>query len=300
MTTHNSLSILIYHRVLARPDWLFPEQMHAERFRQHLTLLSRWFKVLPLIDALQQLNMGCLPPRAAAITFDDGYADNAEVALPLLQQFGLTATFFIASGFLDGGQMWNDAVIDMVRHTMVDSLNLSRCGFGRFDLRTPELRRAAIDTLLSKLKHLPPAERMSRVRSMTRHFTPTMLSTDQLLALHHGGMDIGAHTISHPILNAIETADARIEIAGGRRQLERIIQAPVRLFAYPNGKFGQDYEQCHVELVKSLGFEGAVSTAWGSAQPDGDRFQLPRFTPWDRSSGRFLLRMVHNSFRRAA
>jgi peptidoglycan/xylan/chitin deacetylase (PgdA/CDA1 family) len=299
MNSHTPLSILIYHRVLAKPDWLFPEQMHAHRFRQHLALLSRWFNVLPLADALQQLRLGSLPPRAVAITFDDGYADNAEVALPLLQQFGMSATFFIASGFLDGGQMWNDAVIDMVRHAVTDSLNLSRCGFGRIDIRTPEMRRAAIDTLLRALKHLPPAERLSRVKSMTRHFTPTMLSTDQLLALHRGGMDIGAHTISHPILNAIDAAEARLEIAGGRRQLERIIQAPVRLFAYPNGKIGQDFDLRHVELVKSMGYEGAVTTAWGTAQADGDLFQLPRFTPRDRSSSSFLLRMVHNRFRRA-
>lgn len=300
MSIQTSLSILIYHRVLAKPDWLFPDQMHARRFSQHLQLLARWFHVLPLCDALLQLKHGTLPPRAAAITFDDGYADNVEVALPLLQQVGLPATFFIASGFLDGGQMWNDAIIDMVRHAAADSLNLSRCGLGRFDIRTPALRRAAIDALLAALKHLPPAERLARVKAMTRHFTPTMLSTDQLLALHRGGMDIGAHTISHPILNAISDTDARVEIAGGRRQLERIIQAPVRLFAYPNGKLGDDYGARHVSLVRTLGFEGAVTTAWGAAQPELDPFQLPRFTPWDRSSSRFLLRMVHNSFRRAA
>jgi peptidoglycan/xylan/chitin deacetylase (PgdA/CDA1 family) len=300
MSIQNSLSILIYHRVLAKPDWLFPEQMHARRFGQHLQLLSRWFHVLPLCEAIQQLRHACMPPRAAAITFDDGYADNAEVALPLLQQFGLPATFFIASGFLDGGQMWNDAVIELVRNATSDSLNLSRCGFGHFDIRTPAERRATIDALLTALKHLPPADRLARVKSMTRHFTPTMLSTDQLLALHRGGMDIGAHTISHPILNAISDTDARVEIAGGRRQLERIIDAPVRLFAYPNGKLGHDFGPQHVALVRSLGFEGAMTTAWGAAQLDSDPFQLPRFTPWDRSNSRFLLRMVHNSFRRAA
>ncbi|MES2759536.1 MAG: polysaccharide deacetylase family protein [Pseudomonadota bacterium] len=290
------LSILIYHRVLAGPDPLFPEQVDARRFEQHMRLLNRWFTVIPLAEAVRRLAERSLPPRAACITFDDGYADSAQVALPILQRHGVSATFFVASGFLDGGCMWNDAVIEVVRHAPGDRINLGRAGFGILDIGCPLRRRAVIDMLIAALKYLPPEERIERVKRMAQRFTPTMLSSDQLIALHRAGMEIGAHTISHPILASISNAAARAEIAGGRARLQDIIQHKVALFAYPNGKPGQDFEERHAAMLRSQGFDGAVTTAWGAARAGTDPFYLPRFTPWDRDDGRFLLRMVRNLF----
>jgi peptidoglycan/xylan/chitin deacetylase (PgdA/CDA1 family) len=157
-------------------------------------------------------------------------------------------------------------------------------------------RRAVIDMLIDTLKYLPPAERIDRIKRMARRFTPTMLSSDQLIALHRAGMEIGAHTVSHPILASISNAEARAEIAGGRARLQDIIQADVAMFAYPNGKPGQDFEERHAAMLRSQGFVGAVTTAWGAARAGTDPFYLPRFTPWDRGDGRFLLRMARNLF----
>ena len=84
---------------------------------------------------------------------------------------------------------------------------------------------------------------------------------------------------------------ARNDIASGKRRLEDLIQSPVTLFAYPNGKAGRDYGPRHVEIVKSSGFEAAVATDPGAARADSDPFQLPRFTPWERDRLRFLLRI---------
>jgi peptidoglycan/xylan/chitin deacetylase (PgdA/CDA1 family) len=290
------LSILIYHRVLAGPDPLFPEQVDARRFEQQMRLVNRWFRVIPLTEAVRRLAERSLPPRAACITFDDGYADSAAVALPILQRHGVSATFFVASGFLDGGCMWNDAVIEVVRNAPGERLNLGRAGFGVLDIGCPVRRRAVIDMLIDTLKYLPPAERIDRIKRMARRFTPTMLSSDQLIALHRAGMEIGAHTVSHPILASISNAEARAEIAGGRARLQDIIQADVAMFAYPNGKPGQDFEERHAAMLRSQGFVGAVTTAWGAARAGTDPFYLPRFTPWDRGDGRFLLRMARNLF----
>ncbi|MEG1327567.1 MAG: polysaccharide deacetylase family protein, partial [Janthinobacterium sp.] len=88
-----ALSILIYHRVLARSDPLFPGEVDAVLFERQLRLLKRFYTPMPLADAVQRLQDGSLPPRAACITFDDGYADNAQVALPLLRRHGMHATF---------------------------------------------------------------------------------------------------------------------------------------------------------------------------------------------------------------
>ncbi|MDB5935874.1 MAG: carbohydrate esterase family protein [Massilia sp.] len=290
------LSILIYHRVLSGPDPLFPEQVDARRFEQQMRLVNRWFNVIPLTEAVQRLRDRSLPARAACITFDDGYADSASVALPILQRHRISATFFVASGFLDGGCMWNDAVIEAVRNAPGDRLNLGRAGFGVLDIGCPVRRRAVIDMLIAALKYLPPAERIDRIKRMARRFTPTMLGCDQLIALHRAGMEIGAHTVSHPILASISNAEARAEIAGGRARLQDIIQAEVAMFAYPNGKPGQDFEERHAAMLRSQGFTGAVTTAWGAARAGTDPFYLPRFTPWDRGDGRFLLRMARNLF----
>lgn len=297
------LSILIYHRVLAEPDPLFPGEVDRALFERQLRLLKRFYTVLPLPLAVQRLHEGSLPPRAACITFDDGYADNAEHALPLLQQFGLHATFFIATGYLNGGQMWNDCVIDAVRHSQDTTLDLRDLGLDCLPLASLAQRRAAIEHVLGKLKYLPFEQRQRlaldirrRAGGAMRTMAPAMLTTFQLQRLHAAGMGIGAHTVSHPILAAMSDRAARNDIANGKRELEQLVQAPVTLFAYPNGKAGRDYGPAHMEIVKSLGFTAALATDWGVARPGAglDLFQLPRFTPWDKGRLAFLWRLRQN------
>ena len=118
------LSVLIFHRVLREPDPLFSSEVCARRFDALLGWVKLWFNVLPLDEAAQRLAQGTLPARAACLTFDDGYADNHDVALPLLRQHGLPCSFFIATGFLNGGRMWNDTLIEAVRCCRLASLDL--------------------------------------------------------------------------------------------------------------------------------------------------------------------------------
>ena len=131
----NRLSILIYHRVLPRRDPLFPEEGHAEDFDRHMEQLAGCFRIMPLSDAIQGLRRGSLPARAASITFDDGYADNAEVALPILKKHGISATFFVAASFIDGGRMWNDAVIELIRHASAGIIDPAVWGWGNSRLK---------------------------------------------------------------------------------------------------------------------------------------------------------------------
>ena len=297
------LSILIYHRVLPQRDPLFPGEVDAADFDRQIVLLKKCFNIIPLPDAVKALRNGTLPPRAASITFDDGYADNAEVALPILRKHRVPATFFIATGFLDGGRMWNDTVIELVRNASGHSLDLEKNGMGRFDIATTPQRQQTISALLGKLKYLPPAVRQSRIDSMCDHLriplpSNLMMTTSQVKAIHDAGMDIGGHTVHHPILASLDQAEAIKEIAAGKDALEAIIRAPVRLFAYPNGKPMQDYLHPHVEIVKALGFDAAVSTAWGAADAESDVYQLPRFTPWDKRQWRFVTHMARNFFRK--
>jgi peptidoglycan/xylan/chitin deacetylase (PgdA/CDA1 family) len=276
----NRLSILIYHRVLARPDPLLPSLPDIRRFDRQMALLKRCFHVLPLSEAIIQLEQERLPARAACITFDDGYADNAEYALPVLTRHGLSATFFIASGYLNGGQMWNDDVIDHVRHTVQG---------------TPAQQQRAIDELLLQLKYLPYEERLAAARKLAPpRWDQLMMRSDQVQELLAAGMEIGAHTHRHPILAAIPDDQAYADIAEGKAALEDITQTPVTLFAYPNGKPGRDYQQRHVDMIASLGFKAAVSTVAATAYAGSDPLQLPRFTPWEPDRPRFLLRLLAN------
>lgn len=297
----NRLSILIFHRVLRERDPVFPSEMYAQRFDTQLGQLKRHFRFMSLAEGIQGLREGKLPPRSACITFDDGYADNAEVALPILQKHGLNATFFVASGFLDGGRMWNDTVIELVR-AADGPIDASALGYGRHETGSPAARHAAIVALLDQLKYLPIEQRLAEVdklRSLVPAALPDdlMMTSAQVRQLHLAGMEIGGHTVHHPILARMDADGARREISAGKAALETIIDAPVRLFAYPNGKPGQDYLAEHAQMVREAGFEAAVSTSWGAARPGGDLFQLPRFTPWDQGEFRYLLRLAQNARR---
>jgi len=296
------LSILIFHRVLPGRDPLFPGEIDAAGFDQVCARLARWFQVLPLDEAVERLQRGQLPARAAVITFDDGYADNHDVALPILQRHGLCATFYIATGFLDGGRMWNDSVIAAVRHSPLAQLDLSSLGLDgirSLPLGDVAQRRAAIEALIKALKYLPQPQRLERVAQVAQCAGATlpddlMMRSDQVRALHSAGMQIGAHTVSHPILAGLDDAAAEREIDTSRQQLQALLGAPVRHFAYPNGVPGRDFTTGTAALVRRLGFDSAVTTGWGAARRGADPHQLPRFTPWDRSAGRWALRLAQN------
>jgi len=299
------LSILIYHRVLEVPDSLTGDQCDKDFFELQIRTLSRYFNVLPMPEAIQRLKEKNLPRKAACITFDDGYADNVENALPILQKFGIPATFFVAAGFIDNGVMWNDKIIELIRHAPGDRLDLNAVGLGKYEIESPKQRRQALLTLINKIKYLPLDERHTLIERLYQLIPVTlpdniMMTTDQLRQLHHAGMEIGGHTLNHPILARIDYKTAHDEIANGKSKLENIIQAPVRFFAYPNGKPGQDYLPEHVTLLKKIGFEAAFVTATGAANYESDIYQLPRFTPWDTDRTRFILRMTHNMFKTTA
>lgn len=296
------LNVLIFHRVLPARDPLRPAEPTVEEFEARMRWVAANFDVLPLSEAARAIRTGRLPRRALCITFDDGYANNHNLALPVLLGAGLTAAFFVATGYLDGGCMFNDAVTEAVREARGRTLDLSFLELGQLSITSDVERRSVIERIVERLKYLAPAERRlqtERVCEAARAAPPRdlMMSPEQVAALHRAGMEIGAHTVSHPILSNLRIDDAREEITRSRRHLEEIIGERVRLFAYPNGGPGRDYKPEHVALVRELGFDAAVSTAWGAARAGSDIFQIPRFTPWDRSDLKFGLRMLRNALK---
>lgn len=290
------LAILMYHRVLSTPDPYHVGDVDAFAFDWQLSVIKRYFNVLPLTEAAERLKLGTLPRRAVAITFDDGYADNVEIALPILQRHGLHATFFIATDYLDGGRMWNDTVIEAVARTSAASLDLTSLGLGIHDVAEVAARVRCINTLLGQLKYLPPLEREQKCTSIATHIGKPlpdhlMMTTAQLRALHAAGMEIGAHTLRHPILARVAEDEARREIEGSRDRLRELLGHDISTFAYPNGKPEVDYGRRDVEIVRHAGFKLAVSTARGHANSSMDAHQLARIAPWDKTPVRFALRI---------
>jgi peptidoglycan/xylan/chitin deacetylase (PgdA/CDA1 family) len=296
------LSILILHRVLPVADSLFPAEMDAQHFDEVCRWVKSWFTVLPLDEAANRLRSRTLPDRALAISFDDGYADNRVVAMPILNRHALTATFFIATGFLDGGRMWNDTLVESIRRSPSRSLDLRQLrgvSLGVYTLGTVGDRRTAIQAIIQRTMYLPPGERELIVNEIAERAgvelpIDLMMTSRQVQELRSAGMQIGAHTVSHPILSNLDPAAVRKEMTQSKVFLEDLLGERVSLFAYPSGKPGRDYTAADVNIAREVGFDAAFCTAWGAADCASDSFQLPRFTPWDRSPLRFGARMLNN------
>ena len=288
---------LIFHRVLQRPDPMSPGEPTADWFRRLIRMLAANFEIIGLAEAVDRAATGRLSGRTLSITFDDGYADNYTVALPILQEFGAPATFFVASGFIDGGRMWNDTIIETMRRLDAGRYEIDVPGKSVYELSGWDSRRTAAATLITAWKHLPPEERQARVDELGGRIgdlpTDLMMSQRQLRALAATpGITVGGHTRTHPILVSLSPDEARNEVEGGKHDLEAMLQRELTLFAYPNGKFGRDYRTEHAELVKGAGFGAAVATDWGTLDAATDRFAIPRFTPWRRQLDRFALDLV--------
>ncbi|MEM7281153.1 MAG: polysaccharide deacetylase family protein [Pseudomonadota bacterium] len=293
------LVILKYHRVLTAPDRLQPGEIDKSGFEAHVSVLSKFFNVLTVADASQKLQTGSLPARAVCITFDDGYADNHDVALPILKSYGVKATFFIATGYLDGGIMWNDRVIEAVRQCHTESIDANEFDLGVLPLTNDPERLSAIKSLLGAFKYLEQPERSDAVETFCAktgfEFYPSdspMMSREHVKVMASEGMEIGGHTVTHPILARVDDELAESEIRVGKEELEDLLQLEVASFAYPNGSPAQDYDERHTAMARRAGFASAVSVKWSVARQGCDLFQIPRIWSWDRTRLKFGLRLL--------
>ena len=291
------LAVVTYHRVLAGPDPILPSEPDIRRFRTQVSFLAAHFRVMPLRDALQRLGDGTLPRRAVCITFDDGYANNAHCALPILQSVGVPATVFVATGFLDGGCMWNDVVIESFRRARHQFLDLTPLGLQRHALGDDESRRSGIAHVLGELKYRPVAERAAAVAEIARIAevevpTDLMLSSAELRQLHAKGIEIGGHTVHHPILARVPQDEARREIWDGAEQLAAITGERPRLFAYPNGRPGTDFGPEHEAMVREAGYSHALTTEAGLGRRHTSRYRIPRITLWSHSAPRLAANLM--------
>jgi peptidoglycan/xylan/chitin deacetylase (PgdA/CDA1 family) len=291
------LAVFIFHRVLERPDPMLPGEPDGEAFDRILSWIGGQFTVLHPREACERLTARALPAAAAMITFDDGYRDNHDVALPVLRRHRMSAAFFLATGFLGHGAMFNDRVREALRGYAGESLDASWLGAGVLRTATPEERRDAVERLLPRVKYLPLGERDDAVArleeaTLARERPDLMMDADQVRALAAAGMEIGGHSRRHPILRLLDRAGAAREIRDGFDDIRAITGEEPALFAYPNGRPGTDFDARQAAAVRDAGFRWAFSTQYGVAGPGTDPLAIPRLLPWDRNGWRFRARMM--------
>ena len=295
------LLTFFFHRVLEQPDPMMPGEPDAALFDRILTWIGQQFVVLHPLEACDRLVSGTLPSRAAMISFDDGYRDNHDVALPLLNRHGMKAAFFIATGYLGGGVQFNDRLTEALRDFRKDAIDARWLGLGTLPAASLETKLLALERLREKIKYLQPDSRSEAVervealcdsRGQGLQRGRVMMTPAEVRALAHNGMEVGGHTVMHPILLSVNDETASTEISRGREDLASILVHPPTLFAYPNGRPRSDFDQRHVAMVRQAGFSFAFSTERGVATSSADPLVLPRFMPWDSVPWRFKLRAL--------
>jgi peptidoglycan/xylan/chitin deacetylase (PgdA/CDA1 family) len=241
----------MYHRVATASSDPLELCVAPERFAQQLELLQSLGRIVPLAEITQARSNGL----TVAITFDDGYADNALVAAPLLQEHDAPATVFVVAAAVGSGRaFWWDR---LAAHVGLED-------YWPLWERLRVLPAEQIDDELETLGPVPDVDGRP-------------LSEDELAALAQEPVEIGAHTLTHPSLTALPAEAQRREIAGSRERLEQLAGRRLESFAYPYG----DYDAATVRLVKQSGYRSACTIHENRLSRLASAFQLPRFAVRD-------------------
>ena len=298
------LTVLLFHKTPHKADALTPAEPVFAQFENILDFIQQNCAIVQLTEASKALAKGNLPQNAIAITFDDGYDEWLHTVGPALRASNMPATFFITTEQLNGTPLWHERIISAVRALPDFGIKLPY-GFGNYsDLRNESSRIQLLAELTERLKYAPMVDRMGAIELLEAQASsvltsPIAFGRDSVRHLHSQGFEIGAHTISHPILNECSDEQALMEIGGCKEELESIIGGEVASFAYPNGRPFTDYDSRHVAMVKACGYKTAVATSGGGATQASDIFQLPRFSPWGQTNARIAIQLARNLMTRS-
>ncbi|MBU0639451.1 MAG: polysaccharide deacetylase family protein [Planctomycetes bacterium] len=263
--------ILVYHGFCG-PDEVPDGRVRVDVLRTQLVHMKRYYHPLRLSDLARLIAVGApLPRRTVAITVDDGYADFARWAFPVLKDLDLPVTLFVVSGFADnGGWLW----ADKLRFLRSRAAGLA------------ELTPARYAATLAVLKRMHAADRETALGELAARAHVAIparppaqyafLSWAELRELAHSGLvEIGAHSRSHALLAQVDSQQARDETLGVRRDIERQLDVPVTCFCYPNGMKG-DYAERDIGLVRDAGYLCACASHLGYVTARSDRYVLAR------------------------
>ena len=269
------LTVLAYHRAVpVGVPSLFDEGVidtTPQAFDDQVAFLRRWFDLIGL-DELSAAQRGRrLPKNPLLITFDDGYLDNHDVVLPILQKHGARATFFVATRFIDERRLfWWDKIAYLVKHSDRSSIKLTYPTVTKLRVDQPHV---AIDELQRLVKGtagldvdrfldgLGEACGTAPTRAAERAMADDLvMSWDHVRALDRAGMDVASHTATHRVLGTVADGELVGELRESRERLEAELGKPVFALAYPVGK-SLDKRRRHA--VREAGFELGFSNKSG-------------------------------------
>jgi peptidoglycan/xylan/chitin deacetylase (PgdA/CDA1 family) len=275
--------VLLYHRVTtlrADPQLL---AVSPDNFRAHLQFLKNNF---PLVRFEEDWSKVRKP--AIAITFDDGYADNVLEALPIIEEIGVPATFFVSTGtFGTWQEFWWDELEHLVlgEHDFPDQFVLEDSRFGQtwptaaeaerhvlFEEIQPSMRKLDADRREGWLRQF---RRWAQTEAKACESHQTMTVEDLQRLARSRWVTVGAHTVTHSALSCLTPEKQRQEIMSSKTQLESWLGHEITVFSYPFGT-KEDYDQLTVSLCKEAGFVKAAANFPAQAHSWTDPFEIPR------------------------
>ncbi|GAA5110984.1 hypothetical protein GCM10023320_03350 [Pseudonocardia adelaidensis] len=275
------LLVLGWHNV--EGTWCFPARPEAglRGLARQLRILRSVANVVPLAAALTDLAAGRpLPPRAVAITFDDGYRDNLTLAAPLLRELELPATCFLVPGFLGRTtRAWWEELASAVATARAPKITWK----GRtYRLGTPTERAAAARALSDRLKGYDRAARETAVDELTGLLDPAhgysvdehFMDWDEARRLSEH-LEIGSHSSHHAILSRESVEQQVADLASARTQLQERLAVDAPVLAYPNGT-AADYTANTVSAAGRAGYSHAVTTRRGLNGASTPRYEVRR------------------------
>lgn len=255
MTSGPAGVILLYHRVQDVRHDPFHLSVPPALFERHLSVVRESFEPTTVRELLRYRTDGAYSRRRVAITFDDGYLDNLQVASPRLLAAGVPATFFVTTQSLGGpGRYWWDALA-------ARDDNPDRCR---------EACREMIDAA-------PDARNVRVLQLLADRLAPAcsdrpMIAAEIAELASRPGHDIGAHTVTHAPLTREHPASAFRELYESRVELEYLLNRPIDLIAYPFGQW--DERLC--TLAHQSGYRAGFSVGSSALSADTNLFAIPR------------------------
>jgi len=288
----NDPTIVMYHGVIKDEDWRdweTADMVTRSAFREHLAFYQQHYTVVSLKSVADHLTgiLPCLPPYPLVITFDDGYRNNLRWAVPVLKEFGLVATFFVTTGFVDGtADLWWLALkrrfIEAQQHNRSVALQgiPAFCVHSRLEAGEGYQRAVAIlKSLPAGRRHealcgLASAEQQPGAGWLNGIYEP--LNWSELREMQKDGMEIGAHTVTHAILSQEPPTEARREIFASVEKVKAELARENVPFSYPNGE-RKDFTAEHERLVREAGAYAAAARFVGRNETPDVLYALRRF-----------------------
>jgi peptidoglycan/xylan/chitin deacetylase (PgdA/CDA1 family) len=285
--------VVCYHGVLPgnddRYDYLHANFVSASAFERHLTWLSGRYRVMPMKEILNALERNLpLPLRAAAVTFDDGFANNYRVAFPVLRRMGIPATIFLTTGKIGvpGAQLWTERVKRSVFLSRRSIVTVRLNDSYTYDLSSPQARARAARAVLAQLKRAALRTRDEWIERIEEAFGHTplgpcdairyeFLTWDEVRAMADADIEFGSHTVSHPILTSLSDDQLAAELSESKRRIETELKRECYAFAYPNGGYA-DFGRREMSLLEKNGYRCAFSLEGQLVRRNTHRFAMDR------------------------